>query len=190
MFIWFPLRSHRKETEKGKIEKGRKRGSQGKSARFLCRQLRVLTGRWSSLSYAKTYIELIRFILKFHFSFALTMAAFLMVAIFIVLVVAAHTHTQVVNLVSGTSPSGVSFPPSVSHSISLSLLSSSSARHEPRGSLRRRLFQLFSVAHCHLIYFLCVFALGLFFFFCCSPPLKKEGGGGLGIASYLFNVTA
>lgn len=70
------------------------REREGKSARFLCRQLRVLTGRWSSLSYAKTYIELIRFILKFHFSFALTMAAFLMVAIFIVLVVAAHTHTS------------------------------------------------------------------------------------------------
>lgn len=128
------------------------------------------------MSYAKTYIELIRFILKFHFSFALTMAAFLMVAIFIVLVVAAHTHTQVVNLVSGTNPSGVSFPPSVSLSLS-SLLSSSSARHEPRGSLRRRLFQLFSVAHCHLIYFLCVFALGLFFFVA-LPLLRREGGGG------------
>lgn len=175
-------RGLREETQREREryqERGRVRERQGTSERFLGRQLRVLTGRWSSLSYAKTYIELIRFILKFHFSFALTMAAFLMVAIFIVLVVVAHTHThtQVVNLVSGTNPSGVSFPPSVSLSLS-SLLSSSSARHEPRGTLRRRLFQLFSVAHCHLIYFLCVFALGLFFF-CCSPPLKKGRGRGV-----------
>lgn len=90
-------RGLREETQREREryqERERVRERQGTSERFLGRQLRVLTGRWSSLSYAKTYIELIRFILKFHFSFALTMAAFLMVAIFIVLVVAAHTHTH------------------------------------------------------------------------------------------------
>lgn len=94
MFIWFPSRSQRRDTKReGKIA-GERRSEREIGKEFLGRQLRVLTGRWSSLSYAKTYIELIRFILKFHFSFALTMVAFLMVAIFIVLVVAAHTHTH------------------------------------------------------------------------------------------------
>lgn len=79
-------------SEKRKREKGREEGR--KRARFLCRQLRVLTGRWGSLSYARTCIELIRFIFKFHFSFALTMAAFLMVAIFILIVVVVAAHTS------------------------------------------------------------------------------------------------